>query len=90
MARQIKRVNGKLRACSITSVIAPSPHDPNLRLEMTSKKDMEDACLAENKRRFNQAADTPCMQSPLYDLLGPFRINIGWHLFKVRRGFSNI
>jgi hypothetical protein len=34
MARQIKRVNGKLRVGSVTSVIASSPHDPNLRLEM--------------------------------------------------------
>jgi hypothetical protein len=74
VARQIKRVNGKLRAGSVTSVIAPSPQHPNLRLEMTSKADMEEACLAENKRRFNQAADTPCMQSPLYDLLGPLGI----------------
>ncbi len=49
MARQIKKVNGKMRAGSVTSVIAPSPHDPNLRLEMTSKEDMEDAYLAENK-----------------------------------------
>jgi hypothetical protein len=70
----MKRVNGKLRGGSVTSVIAPSPHHPNLRLEMTSKVDMEYACLAENKRRFNQAADTPCMQHPLYDLLGPLRI----------------
>jgi hypothetical protein len=74
MARQTKRVNGKLRAGNVTSVIAPSPHDPNLRLEMTSKADMEEACLAKNKRRFNQAADTPCMQPPLYDLLGPLGI----------------
>jgi hypothetical protein len=41
---------------------------------MTSKADMEEACLAKNKRRFNQAADTPCMQPPLYDLLGPLGI----------------
>jgi hypothetical protein len=54
----------------------PSPHDPNLRLEMTSKEDMEYACLAENKGRFNQATDTPCMQSPLYDLLGPLGITV--------------
>jgi hypothetical protein len=43
---QMKRVNGKLRAGSVTSVIAPSPHDDqNLRLKMTSKADMEQACL---------------------------------------------
>jgi hypothetical protein len=72
--RKIKRVNGKLHAGSVTSVIAPNPHDPNLRLEMPSKVDMEEARLAENKRRFNQAADTPFMQPPLYDLFGPLGI----------------
>jgi hypothetical protein len=52
MTRQIKRVNGKLRAGTVTSVIVPSPHDPNLRLEMTSKVDMEEVAL----QRMNDAS----------------------------------
>ena len=38
---------------------------------MSTKEDIERACLAENERQFRQASDTPFMQPPLVGLVGP-------------------
>jgi hypothetical protein len=67
-ARVIKRVNGKLRSGSVTSVVAPDK-DGRWR-EVTEKEDIEMALLEENERRFTQAADTPFLQDPLLRLVG--------------------
>ena len=40
-------------------------------IQYTDQADVESACLAENKRRFHQASDTPFLVSPLYNLIGP-------------------
>lgn len=67
-ARLISRVNGKLRAGSVTSVIA-SDLSGN-RVEVTKKEDIDKALCNENERRFNQAKDTPFLQEPLLTLVG--------------------
>lgn len=36
----------------------------------TDKEDIERTCLQENKEKFNQTKDTPCMMSPLKEELG--------------------
>ena len=68
-ARLIRRVNDKLRSSSLSLVIAPDA-DGNWT-EMTAKDDIERACLEENERRFNQASNTPFLQPPLFDEVGP-------------------
>jgi len=39
-------------------------------VECMTKEAMEYACLQENQKRFNQAADTPLLTEPVYGLLG--------------------
>ena len=68
-ARIIKRVNGKLRSGSVTSVVAPNSSGE--WEEVTTKEGIEKALLEENERRFNQARDTPFLVPPLADLVGP-------------------
>ena len=74
-ARIIRRVNGKLRAGAVTSVIAPDRQ--GVWREVTSKKDVEDALIAENIRRFSQAQDTPFLQEPLLSAVGPVGTSMG-------------
>ena len=68
-ARIIRRVNGKLRSGSVTSVVAPDEN--GIWREVTGKVDMEQALLDENKRRFTQASNTPFLQLPLLQMVGP-------------------
>jgi hypothetical protein len=68
-ARIICRVNGKLQSGSVTSVVAPD--DNGIWKEVTSKVDMEQALLDENKRRFTHARSTPFLQPPLLQMVGP-------------------
>ena len=74
-ARIIRRVNGKLRAGAVTSVIAPDQQG-HWR-EVTSKREVEDALIAENIRQFSQASDTPFLQEPLLSVVGPFGTSPG-------------
>jgi hypothetical protein len=71
-ARIICRVNGKLRSGSVTSVVAPNEN--GIWTEITDRRCMETALLDENRRRFTQASDTPFLQSPLLDMVGPLGI----------------
>ena len=68
-ARIIQRVNGNMRSGSLTSVVAPNNEGD--WVEVTKKEEMEKALLQENCRRFNQAKETPFLQQPLLDLVGP-------------------
>ena len=74
-ARIIRRVNGKLRAGAVTSVIAPDRHGQ--WREVTTKREVEDALIEENIRRFSQARDTPFLQEPLLSAVGPFGTSPG-------------
>ena len=48
-----------------------APDDNGIWKEVTSKVDMEQALLDENKRRFTQARSTPFLQPPLLQMVGP-------------------
>jgi hypothetical protein len=65
----IRSVNKKTRAGGIRSVLAPHPQT-GLDTEMSSKEDIERACLAENERQFRQASNTPFLSDPLAPLVG--------------------
>jgi hypothetical protein len=41
-------------------------------IEITTKLGIEKACLQENKQKFQQTQNTPCMQEPLCSELGKF------------------
>ena len=69
-ARMIRSVNQKMRGGAIRAVLAPHPLT-GVETEMSTKEDIERACLAENERQFRQASDTPFMQPPLLGLVGP-------------------
>ena len=68
-SRLIKRAQGKLRDSGISFVIAPD--ESGEWNEVRTKEGIERACLKENNRRFRQASDTPFLQPPLFDLVGP-------------------
>ena len=67
-ARIIRRVNGKLREGSLTSVVAPNFNGE--WVEVTKKQEIEKALMEENERRFNQARNSPFLKPPLLDLVG--------------------
>ena len=73
MFRHIKYVSGQLRSGSVTSVIAPLGQD-QAWIEVSTKLDIERACLEENERRFRQANGTPFMVEPLRLLIGDMGI----------------
>ena len=73
MFRHIKYVSGQLRLGSVTSVIAPLGQD-QAWIEVSTKLDIERACLEENERRFRQANGTPFMVEPLRSLIGDMGI----------------
>ena len=56
-ARIIRWVNNKLRAGSVTAVVAPDAHGN--WVEVSDKEGIERALIHENMRRFNQARSTP-------------------------------
>ena len=60
----------------IPMVIAPGP-TPGSRVACYTKEDIEQALIEENKRRFWQASETPFLQPPLYDKVGPLGIGPG-------------
>jgi hypothetical protein len=69
-ARMIKIVNQKLRGnTSINSVIVTNAD--NIPTQLFQKEQIESALLQETSQRFNQAAPTPFMQTPLAHLAGP-------------------
>jgi hypothetical protein len=67
-ARNIKRMNHKLKSFGTSKVLAPDAQGQ--RTECTSKEDIEQGCQEENSQRFSQTKDTPFMSSPLVDDFG--------------------
>jgi hypothetical protein len=69
-ARIIKIANKKIReSTSINSVIVQDEH--NQPRQLFKKEQIEQALLLETGQRFNQSAETPFMQTPLVELVGP-------------------
>jgi hypothetical protein len=58
---------------SVTSVTGPGPGGE--RIEFTEQDEMQDALLAESRRKLNQAATTPFLVEPLAPLVGPLGIS---------------
>ena len=48
-----------------------APNEQGGWVEMRQKEDIERACLDELQQKFRQASDTPFLQPPLLDWLGP-------------------
>jgi hypothetical protein len=67
--RQIRYAEGKVRGSCVSMVIAPNEN--NEWTERTDRTDIEDAVFKEMDHRFNQAKDTPFLNGPLFELLGP-------------------
>ena len=67
MARNIKRVRNKLNQTAINQVCVTE--NGNRRL-VTGKRDIENACIAENEARFSQFENTPPMTASLLTELG--------------------
>jgi hypothetical protein len=67
-ARQIKYTLHKFQKSGITKVeVETATGSIN---EITTKTGIERACMQENKKKFQQTSETPCMQEPLRSLLG--------------------
>lgn len=68
-SNRIKKVTAKPRAGSLLCLIAPHPITQE-REECLSEHDIVAACLAENKKKYLQSYDTPCLMEPLISALG--------------------
>lgn len=67
-ARRIKYTLGQIRGGGITRVEVES-QDGTIR-EVTTKVGIERECMIENKKKFRQTQQTPCMREPLRSALG--------------------
>ena len=67
VARNIKRMQGKLQRNATTQIFVNRPDGRHI---ITDKDEMEDACIEENESRFSQCEDTPPMIEPLVSDLG--------------------
>lgn len=65
--RKIQYMRGKLSSCGLTKVIVQTEDGEQ---ELTSKEEIEQACMNENDAKYHQTEDTPCMKEPLRSLLG--------------------
>ena len=68
VARKIRLLNKSKLSTGITKVETMGP-DGN-RETHSSKEEIEEICMEENKQKFLQTNNTPCMQEPLFSLLG--------------------
>ena len=69
-AKRIRRMNGSLRQSGgLTKVVVQD--DNGLECEVVKKEEMEQALLQAYEVTLTQANVTPCMQSPLYEHMGP-------------------
>jgi hypothetical protein len=66
-SRRIKATLNKVRKGGITTVNILTPQGDTI--ELTTKQDIEQACMDENKAKFLQTQHTPCMREPLRSLL---------------------
>jgi len=70
-AQKVKKALGKsITHNGLNQVTAPTSQTDSTRLTLTTKIELENACLEEARCRFTQAANTPMLQTPMIDLLG--------------------
>jgi hypothetical protein len=67
-SRRIKYTLGKLKGGGVTRVEVET--EQGTIREVTTKIGIERECMEENKRKFRQTQQTPCMREPLRGLLG--------------------
>ena len=67
-ARRIKLTLGKLKGLGVTKVDILKPDGGTE--ELTTKSEIEAACMEENNKKYKQTRETPCMTMPLRGLLG--------------------
>lgn len=67
--RRINYVLGKANACGLTKV--QIKEDGEI-IDITEKEEIERVCMEENDPKYHQTENTPCMQSPLFELLGRY------------------
>jgi hypothetical protein len=67
-ALRVKAVRNKLRQGGVIKLYTLN-NDGTIR-ELTTKKEMEHACMIENEDRFSQSSDTPFMTQPLLSDFG--------------------
>ena len=58
---------GKVKADSVNSVEVTEGHRT---IELTNQNEIDRAGVEENRKKFTQTNQTPCMQQPLRHLLG--------------------
>ena len=68
--RKIKYARGKINASGTAKLIIPNTDGPGSE-EITDKEQIEDILMRTNKSKFQQAADTPFVNSPLVEDVGP-------------------
>ncbi len=67
-ARTIKYVLQKIKQGGVTKVDVVN--DEGETIELTTKEDIERACMSENRAKYNQTNNTPCMRGSLFRDLG--------------------
>ena len=67
-ARRIKFTLGKLKGSGVTKVDILRPNGNTE--ELTTKTEIETACMEENNKKYTQTYNTPCIKFPLRRLLG--------------------
>ena len=68
VARKIQMLNKEKLSTGVTKVETMRPDGS--RETHSSKEEIEEICMEENRQKFLQTNDTPCMQEPLNSLLG--------------------
>ena len=68
--RKIIYARGKINASGTAKLIIPNTDGPGSE-EITDKEKIEDILMRTNKSKFQQAADTPFVNSPLVEDFGP-------------------
>ena len=68
VARKIQMLNKEKLSTGVTKVETMRPDGS--RETHSSKEEIEEICMEENKQKFLQTNDTPYMQEPLFSLLG--------------------
>ena len=68
-ARSIRFTLKKLKGGSVTKVEVTKNGQ---NVELTNELDIFQACAEENNQKYHQTDNTPCMQEPLFSLLGNF------------------
>lgn len=65
----------KSQANSVLSLDVPDPNNPRNIITLYEKDQIEAAAMADHKAKFTQVWDTPFMQEPLHNLIGPLGLN---------------